>query len=122
MGHGSFQMIERRYFRHTRLRAARPQLEYRWADWSDTYGDRLGQGMRNMLEELTPKLRTVLALLPLEGLSAKQWEVASRLPVGTFYYCRDVLVKRGYVRRVGSGRGAPFRRVEEPVEVARSAA
>jgi hypothetical protein len=122
MGHGSFQMIERRYFRHTRLRAARPQLEYRWADWSDTYGDRLGQGMRNMREELTPKLRAVLALLPAAGLSAKQWEVASRLPVGTFYYCRDVLLKRGYVQRVGSGRGALFRRVEELVDAVRSAA
>lgn len=42
MGHGSYQMIERRYFRHTRFRAVRPQLEYRWADWSDKYGHRLG--------------------------------------------------------------------------------
>lgn len=114
MGHGSFQMIERRYFRHTRFRAARPQLEYRWADWCEEHGHRLGQGAQSMREELTPKLRAVLELLPPDGLSAKEWEVASRLPVGTFYYCRDVLVKRGYVRRVGSGRGAPFRRVEEP--------
>jgi hypothetical protein len=117
MGHGSFQMIERRYFRHTRLRAARPQLEYRWADWSATYGDRLGQGARNMREGLTPKLRSVLSLLPPGGLSAKQWQVASGLPVGTFYYCRDVLLKRGYVQRVGVGRGASFRRVDEMVEV-----
>lgn len=116
MGHGSFQMIERRYFRHTRLRAARPQLEYRWADWSEKYGDRLGQGPIGVREALTPKLRAVLALLPPEGLTAKQWEKASRLPVGTFYYCRDVLVKRGYVQRVGTGRGAPFRRVEELLE------
>ncbi|HEY7769097.1 hypothetical protein [Longimicrobium sp.] len=42
MGHGSYQMIERRYFRHTRLRAVRPHLEYRWADWSDKYGRPLG--------------------------------------------------------------------------------
>jgi hypothetical protein len=41
MGHGSYQMIERRYFRHTRFRAVRPQLEYRWADWSEKAGDRL---------------------------------------------------------------------------------
>ncbi|HEX2094863.1 MAG TPA: hypothetical protein VHG28_20860 [Longimicrobiaceae bacterium] len=112
MGHGSFQMIERRYFRHTRLRAARPHLEYRWSDWSGKYGDRLGQGARDMREELSPKLRTVLALLPSEGLSAKEWEVASGLPVGTFYYCRDVLVERGYVQRFGAGRGAPFRWVD----------
>lgn len=116
MGHGSFQMIERRYFRHTRLRAARPQLEYRWADWSEKHGDRLGSGGRGMREELTPKLRAVLELLPPAGLSAKAWEIASTLPVGTFYYCRDALVQRGYVRRVGNGRGAPFRRVEELVE------
>jgi integrase len=123
MGHGSFQMIERRYFRHTRLRAARPQLECRWADWSAMYGDRLGQGTRNMREELTPKLRAVLALLPPEGLSAKQWEIASRLPVGTFYYCRDVLVRRGCVQRMGTGRGAPFRQVQDlGEEEARSAA
>jgi integrase len=123
MGHGSFQMIERRYFRHTRLRAARPHLEYRWSDWSGKYGDRLGQGARGIHEDLSPKLRAVLALLPSEGLSAKEWEVASGLPVGTFYYCRDVLVERGYVRRFGAGRGAPFRRVEElGEEAARSAA
>lgn len=42
MGHGSYQMIERRYFRHTRFRAVRPHLEYHWADWSDKYGYRLG--------------------------------------------------------------------------------
>lgn len=111
MGHGSFQMIERRYFRHTRFRAARPQLEYRWADWSDQYRHRLGQAAHSVREELTPKLLAVLSLLPPEGLSAKHWEVASGLPVGTFYYCRDVLVERGYVRREGARRGAPFRRV-----------
>ena len=123
MGHGSFQMIERRYFRHTRLRAARPQLEYRWSDWSGKYGDRLGQGARGMREELSPKLCAVLALLPRKGRSAKEWEIASGLPVGTFYYCRDVLVERGYVRRFGAGRGAPFRRVEAlGEEEARSAA
>lgn len=44
MGHGSYQMIERRYFRHTRFRAVRPHLEYRWADWSDRYEHRLQQG------------------------------------------------------------------------------
>jgi integrase len=112
MGHGSYQMIERRYFRHTRLRAARPYLEYRWADWSEQYGHRLGSGERGAREELTPKLRAVLGLLPPEGLPAKAWEIASGLPVGTFYYCRDVLVQRGLVQRVGTGRGAPFRRVE----------
>jgi hypothetical protein len=111
MGHGSFQMIERRYFRHTRLRAPLPQLEYRWADWSEKYGERLGQGRR--CAELTPKLRAVLSLLPPGGLPAKAWEIASQLPVGTFYYCRDRLVEEGYVRREGAGRGAPFIRVEE---------
>jgi hypothetical protein len=114
MGHGSFQMIERRYFRHTRFRAPLPRLEYRWADWCEKYGDRLGQGAREArAPDLTPKLRAVLSLLPPSGLSAKEWEVASGLPVGTFYYCRDVLVQRGYVRREGIGRGSPFRHVVE---------
>jgi integrase len=125
MGHGSFQMIERRYFRHTRFRAARPQLEFRWTDWSDQYGHRLGQAARSMRAELTPKLRSVLALLPPEGLAAKQWEVASGLPVGTFYYCRNVLVERGYVRREGTRRGAPFRQVagdDSRIEPGRKAA
>lgn len=111
MGHGSFQMIERRYFRHTRLRAPLPQLEYRWVDWSEKYGERLGQGRRRAA--LTPKLHAVLSLLPAGGLPAKAWEVASGLPVSTFYYCRDRLVEEGYVRREGSGRGSPFLRVEE---------
>lgn len=44
MGHGSYQMIERRYFRHTRFRAVRPQLESRWPDWADRYEYRLQQG------------------------------------------------------------------------------
>ena len=33
MGHGFVEVIYRRYFRHTRLRTARPQLEFRWAQW-----------------------------------------------------------------------------------------
>jgi hypothetical protein len=83
------------------------------ADWFDKYGDLLGQGAPEArVPDLTPKLRAVLALLPQNRRSAKDWEIASRLPVGTFYYCRDVLVQRGFVRREGSGRGAPFRRVE----------
>lgn len=110
MGHGSFQMIERRYFRHTRLRAPLPRLEYRWEHWCERYGNRLGQGaLEARTPDLTPKLRAVLSLLPPSGLSAKAWEVASGLPVGTFYYCRGVLMERGYVRREGTGRGSPFR-------------
>lgn len=112
MGHGSYEMIERRYFRHSRLRAPRPRLEYRWSDWSARYGERLGQGRRARALELTPKLRSVLDLLPVNGLSAKEWEIASGLPAGTFYYCRDALVSRGYVARIGAGRGAPFVRVD----------
>lgn len=110
-GHGSFQMIERRYFRHTRLRAPLPQLEYRCVDWSDKYGERLGQGRQRA--ELTPKLSAVHSLLPEGGIPAKAWEIASRLPVGTFYYCRDRLLEEGYVRREGAGRGATFVRVTE---------
>lgn len=116
MGHGSYEMIERRYFRHSRFRAPRPCLEYRWSDWSGKYGHRLGATERAKAIQLTPKLRGVLDLLPGQGLTAKEWEVASRLPVGTFYYCRNVLVKRGCVRRVGEGRGARFVRTEEPGE------
>src|SRR5690606_31854483 len=56
MGHGSLEMIDRRYFRHTRLRAARPQLEFRWAEWEAQYGDRLGSNGRWALDVLSPKL------------------------------------------------------------------
>ena len=107
MGHGSLEMIDRRYFRHTRLRAARPQLEFRWSEWEAQYGDRLGAS-GSLPDELSPKLAAVLAVLAPDGLTAKEWERAAGLPVGTFYYCRDRLVERGWVAKEAEGRGALF--------------
>jgi site-specific recombinase XerD len=112
MGHGSFEMMQRRYFRHTRLRVARPRLEFLWDQWADRYEHRLGSGTR-AVPDLTPKLARVLSLLPEKGLCARDWERRSGLPVGTFYYCRDVLVERGYVRRLGRGRGSLFLPADE---------
>src|SRR5690606_27470718 len=108
MGLGSLEMIDRRYFRHTRLWAVRPQLDFRSAEWEAQYGDRLGSNGRWALDVLSPKLTTVMQALAPEGLTAKEWETAAGLPVGTFYYCRDRLVERGRVRKDGSGRGARF--------------
>jgi integrase len=111
MGHGSFEMMQRRYFRHTRLRAARPRLEFLWSDWAERYGHRLAVAAESR-PSLNPKQAQVLSVLPAEGLSAKDWERRSGLPVGTFYYCRDVLVERGYALRQGQGRGARFLRAD----------
>ncbi len=62
-------MIDRRYFRHTR--ATRERLEFRWEDWEERYGGRLGSG--NIREdELSPKLAAVLRLLPQSGFTAKK--------------------------------------------------
>lgn len=100
---------DRRYFRHTRLRAARQQLEFRWSEWEGQHGERLGANGTRRADELSPKLAGALAVLPPEGLTAKQWERAAGLPVGTFYYCRDSLVEHGRVTKQGEGRGALFR-------------
>jgi integrase len=113
MGHGSLEMIDRRYFRHTRLRASRSHLEFRWSEWAAQYAHRLGADPeRRSPWEPTPKLKAVLALLPPGGLTAKEWEHASGLPAGTFYYCRDRLVASGAVWKDGTRRFARFRRVE----------
>ena len=114
MRHGSLEMIDRRYFRHTRLRAARTQLEFRWRQWEDQYGERLGNDSELRPDVLSPKLAAVLAVLPTEGLTAKEWELAAVLPVGTFYYCRDRLVELRRVWRDGDGRGAQFRPASNP--------
>lgn len=106
-GHGSLKMVQDVYGRLGRIRQRREHVEYRWEEWEAQLGDRLGA----YTQPLAARWRQALAALPARGgATAKEWQVASGLAVGSYYYARDALLERALVERRGEGRGARFRR------------
>jgi len=97
MGHGTEQMIERRYGRHARYRAKRPILEYRWAEWSSRYRERLASGLA---QTATGGQRRALEVLGAAGagLASREWQAALSSNPGTFFPQRKRLVQLGLVR------------------------
>jgi integrase len=73
MGHGTEQMIERRYGRYAKYRAQRPELVYGWAEWSGRYREQLAAGLAQLL---SPGQRQALACLGAsrEGLNLADWQ------------------------------------------------
>jgi hypothetical protein len=108
MGHGTEQMIERRYGRYAKFRSKRPVLEFRRAEWSSRYRDQLDRGMAETLSE---PLRRALELLSQnsDGLSSIQWQTALALNPGTFFPQRYRLQQLGLVATEEQGRAARFR-------------
>jgi integrase len=108
MGHGTEQMIEKRYGRYAQHRARRPVLEYRWSEWADRYGDRLTKALAGLLTD--GQRRTLEALSSdADGLATNAWMAATGDQPGTFIPRRDALTQLGLVQRVGTGRGNPWR-------------
>lgn len=102
MGHGSFKMLEERYFKAARFRRSRPHLEYRWGDWADVYRERLARGIAGLL---TATQVRALSALGQQRLTPGDWMRASELVAGTFYPVRVRLGQLELVERIGEGRG-----------------
>lgn len=102
MGHGSFKMLEERYFKSARFRRPRPHLEYRWSDWEDEYRHRLAHGIATHLT--ATQVRALVALVE-QPLAPSDWMNVAGMVAGTFYPVRQRLAQYELVRRIGDGRG-----------------
>lgn len=118
MGHGTEQMIERRYGRYAKFRSKRSVLEFRWEEWSDRYRRQLAEGLAQIL---TPPLRRVLEVLGQvpDGLSSIQWQTSLASNPGTFFPQRYRLAQLGLIGTEEQGRGARFRVTEDGAAVLR---
>jgi len=96
MGHGTEQMIERRYGRYAKFRGRRPVLEFRWDEWSEQYGLRLAAGLAGILTASQHLTLALLARHP-EGLSLAEWQGKRGSNPGTFFPQRDRLIQLGLV-------------------------
>lgn len=106
-GHGTEQMIERRYSRYAQHRARRLVLEYRWPEWADRHGDRLTKALAGLLTDGRRTLETLGRHV--QGLAANSWLAATGDQPGNFFPRRDALAQLGLVERVGMKRGGPWR-------------
>jgi hypothetical protein len=116
MGHGTEQMIERRYGRYAKFHKRRPVLEYRWCEWSDRYGEQFARGIAQCLSPSLRRALDVLAGRP-DGLSSIDWQTALDSNPGTFFPQRRRLVQLGLVATSEVGRGARFRLTPDGVAV-----
>lgn len=107
MGHGTEQMIERRYGRYAKYAARRPELEYRWAEWSGRYREQLAAGLAQLL---TPGQHRTLSALGASkpGLNSVEWQRVLGSSPGTFFPRRTRLLQLGLVEREGTGRGSKY--------------
>ena len=121
MGHGTEQMIERRYGRYAKFRSKLPLLEYRWDEWSARYGDQLARGLADTLSEPLRRALEVLAQNP-DGLSSIEWQTALCSNPGTFFPQRYRLVQLGLAATAERGRGARFKVTADGAGVVRSLA
>jgi hypothetical protein len=119
MGHGTEQMIERRYGRHAKYRAKRPILEYRWVEWSGCYHEQLAGGLA---ETITKGQRRGLAALGAAGaaLTSCEWQAALSSNPGTFFPQRKRLVQLGLVRADTVRRGSRYSLTEDGAAVLRA--
>lgn len=104
IGHGTEQMIERRYGRYAKFRGRSPVLEFRWEEWSEKYGLRLAAGIARVL---TPSQHRTLAVLTRhpEGLSLAEWQRHRGSNPGTFFPQRDRFLQLGLVMLVTDNSG-----------------
>lgn len=107
MGHGTEQMIERRYGRYAKYRAKRPELEYRWAEWSGRYREQLAAGLAQLLTPGQSRTLTVLSSRE-QGLNPLEWQKVLGLNPGTFFPQRTRLLQLGLVQSECTGRGSKY--------------
>lgn len=108
MGHGTEQMIERRYGRYAKFRSQRPVLEFRWDEWSARYRDQFARGLAEFVSEPLRRALEVLAQNP-DGLSSIDWQTALASNPGTFFPQRNRLIQYGLAATSDTGRGARYR-------------
>jgi integrase len=108
MGHASLDMLKEIYVRIGSIRQRREHVEYRWEEWADKFPPHIAGPPRG----LSARWNLVLDALPATGATAREWQISAGVPVGTFYYIRDHLVKVGLVFRAGGGRGSRFYRAD----------
>jgi integrase len=133
MGHGTEQMIERRYGRYAKHRAKRAVLEFRWQEWRDrvrvvkmkdqppqtvSYIEQFAAGLASILTSAQRRALTVLAESP-GGLSSLEWQTALRSNAGTFFPQRRRLVQLELAANARGGRGSKFVLTEDGVAVVR---
>jgi hypothetical protein len=134
MGHGTEQMIERRYGRHAKHKAKRPVLEFRWQEWRDrtpvvkeknrspysiSYGDQLAAGLASVLSPAQQRALGVLAESR-DGLTSLEWQTALSSNPGTFFPQRHRLVQLELVTNGGGGRGSKFQVTQDGAAVLRA--
>jgi integrase len=119
MGHGTEQMIERRYGRHARYRAKRPVLEYRWEEWSSRYREQLAAGLADTITEGERRGLAVLGAAG-AGLTSRAWQAALSSHPGTFFHQRKALVQLGLVGADTVGCGSRYSLTEDGAAVLRA--
>jgi integrase len=112
MGHGTEQMIERRYGRYTLLRGKRPVLEYRWPEWRSHLIDQFAAGLASILSHGQRTALQILGASP-GGLSLIEWQTALGSNPGTFFPQRDRLHQLELIARDSQERGSPCRLTED---------
>jgi len=112
MGHGTEQMIERRYGRYAKLRGKRPVLEYRWPEWRSHHIDQFATGLASILSHGQRTALEVLGASP-GGLSLIEWQTALGSNPGTFFPQRDRLYQLELIARDSQERGSPCRLTED---------
>jgi integrase len=119
MGHGTEQMIERRYGRYAKLRAKRPVLEFLWSEWRNHHINQFAAGLASILSE---GQRTALEELgaALGGLSLIEWQNALGSNPGTFFPQRDRLLQLELITRENSERGSKCRPTDDGRAVLRA--
>ncbi len=106
-GHGTEQMIERRYGRYAKFRTKRPVLEFRWAEWRETYITQFARGLASTLT--AGQRRALLALgASNDGLSSAEWQNVLQANPGTFFPQRERLLQLELVSRANRERGSRF--------------
>lgn len=105
MGHGTEQMIERRYGRYAKLSGKRPVLEFRWSEWRAHY---IGQFAAGLASILSQGQRTALEVLGASsgGLTLIEWQTALHSNPGTFFPQRDRLQHLELISRNSPERGS----------------
>lgn len=116
LGHGTEQMIERRYGRYAKFRSRRPVLEFRWDEWSGRYRDQLARGLAGFISEPQSRALAVLAQNP-GGLSSIEWQTALASNPGTFFPQRRRLVQLGLATTNEAGRGARYQLTDDGTAV-----
>jgi integrase len=118
MGHGTEQMIERRYGRHAKFKAKRPVLEFRWQEWRSRYLEQFAAGLANVLSTGQHRALKVLAEAQ-SGLTSLEWQTVLSANPGTFFPQRNRLVQLELVAKPADGRSGRYYVTEDGAAVLR---